>query len=149
MKIALLCVPALTGVVLAQDLSGQPACAVSPRMATELEGYMHITLLLQTDDYNTQTSCIISAVSAVGCAPADISCQCGPSKAAIGASAAPCLLQNCPLSALGQAQSAGEAKCKSYSASHTTRNSATTTHAGSALKDGNEKNHASEVPQRG
>ncbi|KAK3900537.1 hypothetical protein C8A05DRAFT_17168 [Staphylotrichum tortipilum] len=83
---------AATSGSLAQNLAGQPDCA---------------------------TACIISAVSAAGCAPADIGCQCGPSQSAIGASAAPCLLASCSISALLQAQSAGEAECASYSATAT------------------------------
>ncbi|KAG7291889.1 hypothetical protein NEMBOFW57_001913 [Staphylotrichum longicolle] len=77
---------------LAQHLSGQPSCA---------------------------TACIISAISAAGCAPDDLGCQCGPTQAVIGASAAPCLLASCAGSQLLQAQSAGEAQCASYSATAT------------------------------
>ncbi|KAK4232389.1 hypothetical protein QBC38DRAFT_352915 [Podospora fimiseda] len=72
-----------------QDLSGQPACA---------------------------TNCIISAVSAAGCAPSDISCQCGTTKDIIAASAAPCLLASCAATELLQAQSAGNAQCSRFAA---------------------------------
>ncbi|KAK4170502.1 hypothetical protein QBC43DRAFT_348982 [Cladorrhinum sp. PSN259] len=82
----------LLGLADSQNLSGQPACA---------------------------TSCIISAVQAAGCLPQDLSCQCGPTKAVIGASAAPCLLAACTGTELVQAQSAGNAQCSSYSATAT------------------------------
>ena len=67
-----------------------------------------------------QTSCLISAVSAAGCAPADTGCQCGPTRAVIAATAAPCLLAACTAAdQLVQAQSAGNAVCSSYSATAT------------------------------
>ncbi|KAK4465477.1 hypothetical protein QBC42DRAFT_248547 [Cladorrhinum samala] len=77
----------LLGLTNAQNLSGQPDCA---------------------------TNCIISAVSAAGCAPQDTACQCGPTKSIIGESAAPCLLASCTGTQLIQAESAGEAQCSSY-----------------------------------
>ncbi|KAK4102900.1 hypothetical protein N658DRAFT_494964 [Parathielavia hyrcaniae] len=79
---------AAASVALAQNLSGQPSCA---------------------------TSCLISAISAAGCGPSDMSCQCGPTQAAIGLGAAPCLLWSCSADELMQAQSAGSAQCSIYS----------------------------------
>ncbi|KAK4239738.1 hypothetical protein C8A03DRAFT_32186 [Achaetomium macrosporum] len=79
-------------VAVAQNLEGQPKCA---------------------------TDCIISAVSAAGCAANDMACQCGPSQAVIGMDAANCLLASCTGSQLLQAESAGAAQCSAYSASLT------------------------------
>ncbi|KAM7205287.1 hypothetical protein V8F33_001118 [Rhypophila sp. PSN 637] len=85
---------ALVGAVMAQNMEGQPACA---------------------------TSCLISAISAAGCAPSDVGCQCGPTQSVIGASAAGCLLKACTANPadLIQAQSAGSAQCSKYSATAT------------------------------
>ncbi|KAK1758717.1 hypothetical protein QBC47DRAFT_399608 [Echria macrotheca] len=89
---SLLIAAASSSLVLAQNLAGQPPCA---------------------------TSCLASAISAVGCAATDISCQCGASKTAIAATVAPCLIAACQASDLGKAQSAGEAACSAYSATAT------------------------------
>ncbi|KAK3985697.1 hypothetical protein QBC44DRAFT_153636 [Cladorrhinum sp. PSN332] len=87
MEVLILIATFFLGLAQSQNLSGQPTCA---------------------------TNCIISAVSAAGCAPQDLSCQCGPTKASIGASAAPCLLASCTGTELIQAQSAGNAQCSSF-----------------------------------
>ncbi|KAL1895057.1 hypothetical protein Sste5346_005479 [Sporothrix stenoceras] len=80
---------ALAGAAVAQNLSGEPACA---------------------------SSCLISAISAAGCAADDVSCQCGPTETAIASLVAPCLISNCHSAAeLIQAQSAGYALCSAYS----------------------------------
>ncbi|KAK0737455.1 hypothetical protein B0T21DRAFT_450582 [Apiosordaria backusii] len=89
MKFLTILATLFTTLAVAQNLEGQPACA---------------------------TSCIISAISAAGCGADDIGCQCGPSAAPIAASAGPCLIKACPLSALITAESAGKAKCANYSA---------------------------------
>ncbi|KAK4181366.1 hypothetical protein QBC36DRAFT_285685 [Triangularia setosa] len=89
MKLFAILTALFTTLAVAQNLDGQPACA---------------------------TSCIISAISAAGCGADDIGCQCGPSAGPIAASAGPCLLQACPISELITAESAGKAKCESYSA---------------------------------
>ncbi|KAM7209764.1 hypothetical protein V8F20_000167 [Naviculisporaceae sp. PSN 640] len=83
---------ALAGAVMAQNFDGQPACA---------------------------TDCLISAISAAGCAPSDVACQCGPTQTIIGASAAPCLLDKCQPTDLIKAQSAGAAQCSKFSATAT------------------------------
>ncbi|KAH8662298.1 hypothetical protein BX600DRAFT_513146 [Xylariales sp. PMI_506] len=70
--------------------------------------------------------CLTSAISAVGCDLSDVSCQCGPSQTAIGASAATCLLGSCNLTEVAQAQSAGLAVCSSLSAGLLTITSAPT-----------------------
>lgn len=57
-----------------------------------------------------------SAISAGGCSIADLACQCGPSDAAIGSIAAPCLLSACVFSDISRAQSAGASVCSAYSA---------------------------------
>ncbi|CAK7232251.1 hypothetical protein SCUCBS95973_008198 [Sporothrix curviconia] len=79
---------ALAGSAVAQNLSGEPACA---------------------------SSCLVSAISAAGCAPDDVACQCGPTQSAIATLVAPCLLAGCAGSALIQAESAGLALCSIYS----------------------------------
>ncbi|CAK7209001.1 hypothetical protein SBRCBS47491_000288 [Sporothrix bragantina] len=79
---------ALAGSAVAQNLSGEPECA---------------------------SSCLISAISAAGCAADDVGCQCGPTQSAIATLVAPCLLATCAGSALIQAQSAGLALCSLYS----------------------------------
>ncbi|KAL2133367.1 hypothetical protein VTI74DRAFT_2496 [Chaetomium olivicolor] len=89
---------AAAGLTLAQNFSGQPDCA---------------------------TACLSSAISAAGCKGDDIGCQCGPSQAKIAATAAPCLVQSCGTLVL-QAQSAGEAQCKSYFATAATHSATTT-----------------------
>ncbi|KAK3940583.1 hypothetical protein QBC46DRAFT_449406 [Diplogelasinospora grovesii] len=88
MKTAFVVVAAAAG-AMAQNLAGEPPCA---------------------------TPCLVSAISAAGCGPSDLACQCGPTQAAIASRAVPCLLSNCPGSLLGQIQTAGEALCVSYSA---------------------------------
>ncbi|KAL1842769.1 hypothetical protein VTJ49DRAFT_4254 [Mycothermus thermophilus] len=90
---------AAAGIAMAQNFEGQPACA---------------------------TDCLNSAISAAGCAPDDIGCQCGPTQSAIALSAAPCLLSACGGSELVQAQSAGEAQCKEYSATRAATDATTT-----------------------
>ncbi|KAH7037583.1 uncharacterized protein B0I36DRAFT_314374 [Microdochium trichocladiopsis] len=75
--------------------------------------------------------CLSSAISAVGCPATDISCQCGPTQAAIGAAAAGCLLTKCNLSEVSQAQSAGVAVCSSFSAGLLSNIPASTTASGS------------------
>ncbi|KAK4196191.1 hypothetical protein QBC40DRAFT_310094 [Triangularia verruculosa] len=87
MKFLTILTTLFTTLAVAQNLEGQPACA---------------------------TSCIISAISAAGCAADDIGCQCGPSAVPIAASAGPCLLQACPVSDLITAESAGKAKCTNF-----------------------------------
>ncbi|CAK7241194.1 MAG: hypothetical protein STHCBS139747_002653 [Sporothrix thermara] len=79
---------ALAGSAVAQNLSGEPACA---------------------------SSCLVSAISAAGCAPGDVACQCGPTQSAIATLVAPCLLDGCSGPDLIQAQSAGLALCSLYS----------------------------------
>lgn len=84
-----------------------------------------------------QTSCLSSAISAVGCKGDDTGCQCGAvTKAEIAASAAPCLIKACTdAGALLQAQSAGEAQCSSYHATAVS-NSASTTGSDAATSSG-------------
>ncbi|CAP67614.1 uncharacterized protein PODANS_1_15070 [Podospora anserina S mat+] len=89
MKFLAIAATLFTTLAVAQNLEGQPACA---------------------------TSCLISAISAAGCAASDVACQCGPTQVSIAASAGPCLLDACPMSDLISAESAGLAKCKSFSA---------------------------------
>ncbi|KAL2015220.1 hypothetical protein VTK56DRAFT_6049 [Thermocarpiscus australiensis] len=102
---------ATAGAALAQNLSGQPACA---------------------------TACLSSAISAAGCQPSDTGCQCAPGgQAAIGASAAPCLLASCAASDLLQAQSAGAAVCARYSATATTASQSSSPPAAAASTDTN------------
>ncbi|KAK0632225.1 hypothetical protein B0T14DRAFT_559938 [Immersiella caudata] len=92
---------------LAQNLVGQPACA---------------------------TSCLSSAINAAGCAPTDVACQCGPTKAVIAANVVGCLIVACTAASdLAQAQSAGEAACAAVSATATlTASSASGTGASSS-----------------
>lgn len=60
--------------------------------------------------------CLSSAILAVGCSIGDLACACASSaQNAIGNSAAPCLLQNCPATQLVEIGSAGEAACSAYS----------------------------------
>ncbi|KAH8886767.1 hypothetical protein GQ53DRAFT_827734 [Thozetella sp. PMI_491] len=91
MKAALFLVGA--GIVLAQNLKGEPACA---------------------------TPCLVSAISKAGCAPSDMACQCGPTQSAIGSYAASCLIAACTSSGeLLKAASVGSALCESYLATAT------------------------------
>ncbi|KAL2268876.1 hypothetical protein VTJ83DRAFT_3722 [Remersonia thermophila] len=90
---------AAAGAAMAQNFEGQPACA---------------------------TGCLISAISAAGCAPDDIGCQCGPTQSVIAVSVAPCLISACAASDLIQAQSAGEAQCRKYSATLASTDATTT-----------------------
>ncbi|KAK0733722.1 hypothetical protein B0T26DRAFT_843279 [Lasiosphaeria miniovina] len=103
MKAALALVAATVGAVLAQDLSGQPTCA---------------------------TACLISAISAAGCGPSDMACQCGPTQTAIVNNVVPCLLASCTSGTdILQASSAGEARCSSFLATAATTTPASTTSA--------------------
>ncbi|KAJ9129962.1 hypothetical protein NKR19_g10101 [Coniochaeta hoffmannii] len=86
MKAAL--VLAIASLAAAQNLSGEPACA---------------------------TSCLSSAISRAGCDLNDQACQCGPTQAAIGSFAAPCLIGACAASDLGVAASVGSRLCAEYS----------------------------------
>ncbi|KAK3330620.1 hypothetical protein B0H66DRAFT_527967 [Apodospora peruviana] len=96
MKLSLILAAAGAGVIMAQDLSGQPACA---------------------------TGCLVAAISSAGCKPSDLGCQCGPTQSAIISNAVPCLLASCTAPGdLGQAQTAGEAKCSKYFATATLSN---------------------------
>ncbi|KAK4136921.1 hypothetical protein BT67DRAFT_448188 [Trichocladium antarcticum] len=112
---------AAAGMAVAQNFSGQPACA---------------------------TACLSSAISAAGCAPDDTGCQCGPTKAVIGASAAPCLIKSCTSGTdLLDAQRAGETQCTSYSATASPASpSATTTAASSSASSASPASSGSTVP---
>ncbi|KAK0655564.1 hypothetical protein B0T16DRAFT_384410 [Cercophora newfieldiana] len=112
MKLALFFSAALSG-ALAQNFSGQPACA---------------------------TSCLSSAITAAGCALDDAACQCGPTQAAIATNAVGCLVAACTAAGdLAQAQSAGQAACSAYSATASATSStssssgSTTTTSGSVV----------------
>lgn len=74
--------------VIAQDLSGEPACA---------------------------SACLSSAITAAGCAPNDQGCQCGPAQSPIGIDAAACLAASCPATEFGAIKSIGLALCAQYS----------------------------------
>ena len=74
--------------VIAQDLSGEPACA---------------------------SACLSSAITAAGCAPNDQACQCGPAQSPIGVLVATCLVASCPTTELGAIESIGLALCAQYS----------------------------------
>ncbi|PMD54019.1 uncharacterized protein K444DRAFT_133882 [Hyaloscypha bicolor E] len=54
------------------------------------------------------------SISAAGCAPTDMPCQCGLSAGAVG----PCLTNACNATDLQQALTVGVALCSSYSATH-------------------------------
>ncbi|KAK0730045.1 hypothetical protein B0H67DRAFT_21552 [Lasiosphaeris hirsuta] len=89
------------GVALAQDVVGQPACA---------------------------TACLTSAISAAGCGPSDIACQCGPTQSAIIDNVVPCLISSCTNAGeLSQAQSAGESRCSAFFATATFTDNSTST----------------------
>ncbi|KAJ4386502.1 hypothetical protein N0V93_009399 [Gnomoniopsis smithogilvyi] len=91
MKSAFFIAAASAGLVAAQNLTGEPDCAVP---------------------------CLSTAIAAV-CTPAsDQGCACA-SQGAIGQSALTCLLSNCNGTELGQAQSAGAQLCVDYSATAT------------------------------
>ncbi|KAL2117795.1 hypothetical protein VTJ04DRAFT_7455 [Mycothermus thermophilus] len=98
--ISLLSIAGIAGISMAQNFEGQPACA---------------------------TGCLISAISAAGCAGDDIGCQCGPTQSVIAQSAAPCLITSCNGPELIQAQSAGQEQCSRYSATAAADTDATTT----------------------
>ncbi|CAK7206264.1 hypothetical protein SEUCBS139899_009051 [Sporothrix eucalyptigena] len=100
---------ALAGSAVAQNLSGEPQCA---------------------------SSCLISAISAAGCAADDVGCQCGPTQSAIATLVAPCLLASCAGSALIQAESAGLALCSIYSKTAGSPASTTATATGTATTTG-------------
>jgi hypothetical protein len=74
--------------VIAQDLTGEPACA---------------------------SACLSSAITAAGCAPDDQGCQCGPAQSPIGIDAASCLAASCPATEFGAIKSIGLALCAQYS----------------------------------
>jgi len=131
MKLAAALLTAAAGVVLAQDFSGIPACAVCIMIALG-----SLVFLLNTDVsfLHEQTSCLASAIGAAGCGASDLSCQCGTGQPAIVATVAPCLVAACNLADLGQAQSAGLARCAAFSATATATStgSGTTTGTGTA-----------------
>lgn len=82
---------AVAGAVLAQNMSGEPACAIP---------------------------CITSAIVAAGCHLTDQGCACSKT-AQIEPLCAPCLLKACPApSDISQAAAAGSTLCKEYSKSH-------------------------------
>lgn len=90
MKFFAILAAAAIGLVAAQDMAGQPACA---------------------------TDCIISAIAAVGCQPTDVGCQCSAEKAkALEVAAGPCLVGKCEFTDLIKAQSAGKEQCSKYAA---------------------------------
>ncbi|KAJ9145495.1 hypothetical protein NKR23_g5256 [Pleurostoma richardsiae] len=82
----------IAAAVSAQDLSGEPSCAVP---------------------------CLSSAINAYCTPGTNMPCQCGPTQTAIANAAIPCLLDNCSFSDLFIAQSVGYAKCASWSATAT------------------------------
>lgn len=119
---------ALAGAVMAQNFEGQPACAVSSLHQKDHQLQSLLSPPFSTGNFeklivfstSKQTDCLISAISAAGCAATDVACQCGPTQTAIGAAAAPCLLKACTQpSDLIQAQSAGAAQCSKFSATAT------------------------------
>lgn len=57
-----------------------------------------------------------SAVPAAGCGLGDLSCQCGPTAAAIALLVGPCLLRTCDADDLSALSSAESAACSSFSA---------------------------------
>ncbi|KAH8774985.1 hypothetical protein F5882DRAFT_464674 [Hyaloscypha sp. PMI_1271] len=93
MKCSILALAAVVGLSAAQNLSGEPACA---------------------------TSCLLSAISAAGCAPTDMPCQCGLPSDVVG----PCLIGACDATDLQQALTVGLALCSSYSATHSVSSTA-------------------------
>ncbi|KAK3363286.1 hypothetical protein B0T25DRAFT_35250 [Lasiosphaeria hispida] len=102
------------GAALAQDFAGQPACA---------------------------TACLTSAISAAGCGPSDLACQCGPTQSAIIENAVPCLISSCTNPGeLSQAQSAGESRCSAFFAAATSIDNSTGT--GAVTATGNNSNSA-------
>ncbi|KAI1323264.1 hypothetical protein F5Y16DRAFT_403571 [Xylariaceae sp. FL0255] len=60
--------------------------------------------------------CLSSAIPEAGCSLSDIGCLCGPTQSAVESMAESCLLFNCNPIELGQAISAGDAVCSSFSA---------------------------------
>lgn len=82
----------------AQNLSGEPSCAVP---------------------------CIQSGISAAGCNPTDVGCQCGPAQDSIANVVATCLLSACPASLLSTIIAVGTSLCSEYSASLTAISGAT------------------------
>ncbi|KAL7898414.1 hypothetical protein HDV63DRAFT_373738 [Trichoderma sp. SZMC 28014] len=80
----------LTGLVAAQDFSGQPDCAIP---------------------------CLKDAIPKAGCALTDTACQCKTStQAQLVGLVAPCLIEKCSASDLAKAQSAAAAACKDEAA---------------------------------
>lgn len=103
---------ALAGAVLAQNLAGQPPCAVGCPCASSdrTPGQPKRA----NSSLPHQTACLVSAISAAGCAASDLGCQCGPTMSVIAASAAPCILASCAVPEAVQAETAGSAVCSSY-----------------------------------
>ncbi|RDL31532.1 uncharacterized protein BP5553_09741 [Venustampulla echinocandica] len=87
-----LVVAAAASIVSAQDLSGEPACAIP---------------------------CLTSAISKVGCGLTDQACQCGTGMAPIQTAVTPCLISNCSPADLIIAASVGSKLCADYSATAT------------------------------
>lgn len=127
MKFTTPLIATITGLAAAQNLEGQPACAVSTdhrpniqpnenkssqkKRGKKASQISQSRLTTPSHLRPRQTPCLTPAISAV-CTPAtDTACACA-SQSAIGAQAAPCLLSACTDPAdLIAAESAGAAQC--------------------------------------
>jgi len=76
----------------AQNLGAEPSCAVP---------------------------CIQSGISAAGCNPTDVACQCGPAQKSIAVVVATCLPVACPATLINEIIAIGTSLCSEYSASLT------------------------------
>jgi len=110
MKITLL-VLAAAGLASAQNLNGEPQCAVSFALL------ILITQLGPTYLTSQQVPGLQSAIASSGCALNDVACQCGSGQTKIQNLVTGCLLGACNASEVQQAASVGLGLCSAYSAS--------------------------------
>ncbi|KAL6794743.1 hypothetical protein GGI42DRAFT_134842 [Trichoderma sp. SZMC 28013] len=95
----------LTGLVAAQDFTGQPDCAIG---------------------------CLKDAIPKAGCALTDTACQCQvDTQAKLVGLAAPCLISKCSPSDLAKAQAAAAAACKKDTTGSSSSSSSSSTEASS------------------
>jgi hypothetical protein len=79
-----------------------------------------LSVLANAENFGPEPSCVIpcisAGVSAAGCAPSDVGCQCGPAQAKISPVVAACVVTACPASLIPEIASIGYSLCAQYSA---------------------------------
>ena len=106
---------AAAGIVAAQDLSGQPQCAVSQSLST-IDAYCSNSSTLT--NLPIQLKCLQEYIPKAGCELDDTACQCESGfQKKLQPIITPCLTEACEIEDLVKAQQAASEACKAFAAS--------------------------------